>query len=582
MVITIIIFLFIIFSSSFSLAKNNEKITIEVVKDILLGKEQLRYLEIWAQVKKLSLGELNTLFATSDFVGYEYGMTKSETFEKRYQTRKHLYTLCGDKSQGFKAAEFCNARIIRRVFHSSQQGKIRKPGDIFHGLAAIERLVFDNPRRRKFIWTHGADKDDDGKMKYTQQTIKWDEQDNYLKKLKRNKNTFPQEALCVKDPMSPSEKEEWKKSKKYSYVYVEDQHLCSSFSKYTLIKLEKFKKDPSNEKVLGKPLIKYIKNVRMVRSIREKIGTGNLALLGDMLNAAVADVKKNNIRPDLKQRRVLLKKYSLILSGIKKKLDEDNYKSIDKDVSKLSKTFKKLKALKPTTHKLDIEIDEAVNTIFDTNKLIEISTLKAKDNKEEKLLALASINFMESLIDSILSVIPEKYYAITKELSPDLFNDEDLAELEVIIDAMVKKNKETKSAKWTKSMNIINKYINTSDVLKTLNNLGMENSISRAFTQETATEIANQQIRDNLDNELFKDVKKIVQNMDKNDLDDLSKEASEIAKEVSNVAKEVSNVAKEVSGASMPWATTKPGNFNVRHLIQASREGRISWGIGRR
>jgi hypothetical protein len=294
------------------------------------------------------------------------------------------------------------------------------------------------------------------------------------------------------------------------------------------------------------------------------------------------DVRKNNVRPDLKQRRVLLKKYSLILSGIKKKLDEDNYKSIEKDVSKLSKAYKELKALKPTTHKLDIEIDEAVNTIFDTNKLIEISTLKAKDNKEEKSLALASINFMESLIDSILSVIPEKYYAITKELSPDLFNDEDLAELEVMIDAMIKKNKETKSAEWTESMDIINKYINTSDVLKTLNNLGMENSISRAFTQDTAAEIANKQIRDNLDKEIFKDVKKIVQNMDKNDLDDLSKEASEIAKEVSNVAKEVSNVAKEVSGASMPWATTKPGNFNVRHLIQASREGRISWDIGRR
>ena len=117
-------------------------------------------------------------------------------------------------------------------------------------------------------------------------------------------------------------------------------------------------------------------------------------------------------------------------------------------------------------------------------------------------------------------------------------------------------------------MNIINKYINTSDVLKTLNNLGMKNITSRTFTQDVAAEVANQQIRDNLDNELFKDVKKIVQNMDKNDLDDLSKEASEIA--------------KEVSGASMPWATTKPGNFNVRHLIQASREGRISWGIGRR
>mgnify|MGYP004079735099 CR=1 FL=1 len=95
-------------------------------------------------------------------------------------------------------------------------------------------------------------------------------------------------------------------------------------------------------------LIKHIKNVRMVRSIREKIGNGNFALLGDMLNATVVDVKKSNISPDLQKRRALLKKYSLILRGIKKKLDEDNYKSIDKDVSKLSKIYKDLKALTTT------------------------------------------------------------------------------------------------------------------------------------------------------------------------------------------------------------------------------------------
>ena len=106
-------------------------------------------------------------------------------------------------------------------------------------------------------------------------------------------------------------------------------------------KIEKFKKDPSNEKVLGKKLIKYIKKKRMIRGIHAKIGTNDYywPLIGDMLNDVVADVKKNNISTDLQKRRALLKKYSLILRGIKKKLDEDNYKSIDKDVSKLSKKF---------------------------------------------------------------------------------------------------------------------------------------------------------------------------------------------------------------------------------------------------
>ena len=38
-------------------------------------------------------------------------------------------------------------------------------------------------------------------------------------------------------------------------------------------------------------------------------------------------------------------------------------------------------------------------------------------------------------------------------------------------------------------------------------------------------------------------------------------------------------VSKEVSSqaSTAAWATTKPGNYNIRHLIQASREGKISW-----
>ena len=43
-----------------------------------------------------------------------------------------------------------------------------------------------------------------------------------------------------------------------------------------------------------------------------------------MLNESVADVKKNNLSPDLKQRRILLKKYSLILQNIENKIEIDN------------------------------------------------------------------------------------------------------------------------------------------------------------------------------------------------------------------------------------------------------------------
>ena len=68
----------------------------------------------------------------------------------------------------------------------------------------------------------------------------------------------------------------------------------------------------------------------MVRRIEEKLGTDNYALLGDFLNATVADVEKNNINPVLQKRRVLLKKYSLIMRSIENKLNEEKYKSIDR------------------------------------------------------------------------------------------------------------------------------------------------------------------------------------------------------------------------------------------------------------
>jgi len=343
--------------------------------------------------------------------------------------------------------------------------------------------------------------------------------------------------------------------------------VCAAFDKSSLKKFEKFKKDPSNEKVLGKKLIKYIKKKRMIRSIHAKISTNDYywPLIGDMLNDVVADVKKNNISPDLQKRRVLLKKYSLRLRGIKKKLHEDKYKSIDKDVSRLSKIYKDLKAL-TTTNEMAMNIDEAVNIIFDTNKLIQKSVLNSKDNEEEKLLALSSIYFMQSLIDSILSTIPEKYYVETKDLPLDLFSEFDLEELEVIIDTMINKNKEIKSAELTKSTDIINKYINTSDVLKTLDNLGMKNSINRAFTQDTAAEIAKQQIRDTVDKEVLKDVRRIIQDMDKSELSDLAKEASDVAKEVSDVAKEVSDASESFS-----ILDKKFGNFTLKQLIAVCR-----------
>ena len=246
----------------------------------------------------------------------------------------------------------------------------------------------------------------------------------------------------------------------------------------------------------------------MVRRIEEKLGTDNYALLGDFLNATVADVEKNNINPVLQKRRVLLKKYSLIMRSIENNLNEEKYKSIDKDVSKLLKTFETLKALTPNNNETAINFDEAINIIFDTNKLVQSSALSAKNNEEKKLLALASIDFMQTLIDSILSTIPEKYLVYTNEMSLDLFGGSELAELENIIIAMTNKNKEIKSMELKKNMDIINKFINPSDTLKKLNSLGMINSSDRPLTRDATVDIINQEIRNNLDTEVLKECKK--------------------------------------------------------------------------
>ena len=423
--------------------------------------------------------------------------------------------------QGVQGDKKCFAKVIRVVMTRSEKSKKRRPGDIFYALEAIKYLIND-PRdletERKFIKVFDF-------------------------------NVSKKPVACAR-------------ALKYDYS---TGYVCRAFKKSTLKKIDKFKKDPSNEKVLDHKLIKYIKNVRMVNSIKEKLGTDNYALLGDMLNATVVDVKKNNISPDLQKRRVLLKRYSLILRGIKKKLDEDKYKSIDKDVSKLSKTYEDLNALTTTANEMVMNIDEAVDGIFDTNKLIQKSVLNSKDNEEEKLLALSSIYFMQSLIDSILSTIPEKYYVETKELPLDLFSEFDLEELEDIIDTMVKKNKEIKSAELTKSMDIINKSINSSDVLKTLNNLGMKNSINRMFTHNTATEIVNQQIRDNLDKEVLRDVGKIFQEMDGNELAELTKEASNMASEIASDP----SVKEATSGSILD--KNFGGTVTVRQLIGACR-----------
>ncbi len=562
----LIILLFIIFNSSFSLAKDNKKITVEEIENIFFERYYekkkdnetwddyfMRMQEVYAsklkakkeKSKREKEEERKRLKQLRDQLDDQYDLAKKqdETWddwqertkeadkillnatnkgikkeEKRFREKRiEIRGIVKCLSPGFTDTN-CNAKVVRVVFTRSEKYQKKRPGDIFFALKAIRGLTSD--------WDKYANRFD------------YYEGDKVVPGMRCSSFNFV----------------------KYGKHKGKNRARCVSFTRSTYKKIEKFKKDPSNEKVLGKKLIKYIKTQKMLNGIEDKIGTDNYFLLGDMLNAVVIDVEKNNISREFQKRRALLKKYSLILNDIKQKLNEDKYKSIDKDVSKLSKTYENLNSL--TTNETVVNIDEAVDNIFDTNKLIQKSVLNSKDNEKEKLLALSSIYFMQTLIDSILSEIPEKYYVWTRELPIDLFSKSELIELENIVETMIKKNKEIKSAELTKSMDVINKYINTSDVIKTLNSLGMKNSISKEFTQNTATEIVKKQLSENLDKEILKDVKKIFKEMDKKELNDLTKEASKLASEVA------SDPSVKQSGSILD---KKFGNITVKQLIGACR-----------
>ena len=52
-------------------------------------------------------------------------------------------------------------------------------------------------------------------------------------------------------------------------------YYCPKYKESFLKKLEKFERDPSNEKVLGHKVIKYIENQKLLNKISEKLGYTN-------------------------------------------------------------------------------------------------------------------------------------------------------------------------------------------------------------------------------------------------------------------------------------------------------------------
>ena len=483
-------------------------------------------------------------FQTTKSLKKEKSNAKYKTDQKRIHNRgiaKCLY----DYSPNLSNYDECFAKVIRTILAYPKKSKKKRPGDIFFVIDAFERLVLG------CIWGCKDKSSFRGNGAKFTKTLTYYEGEKISKYFKKHK---PMPGMVCGKP------------RKLSYSERE-VYNCTAFKKKYYKKFEKFKKNPSNEKVLGKPLIKHIKNVRVIKDIREKLGSQNYALLGDMLNAVVADVKKNNINPNLKQRRLLLQKYSIILNEIKMKIDENDYKSIDKDVSKLTKAFKKLEKLTNIDNENLANIDKSIKVISNINTLIETSILNVKNSDEQKLLIQTSINFMDVLIDSILSVIPEKYYATQKPLSQDLFNEYDLIELDVIVDSIIKKNNENND-KLFESLNVINKSVNTSVVLKKLDDLGIKNKFNRSLNQNIVSDIAAKTIRNNLSNEIIKNSRKLIREIDNDNLSEVTKAVSNVAKEVSSNKSVKTSVKTSVTSS---YPDPKFGGQSLKVLIYMSR-----------
>ena len=546
----------IIFSSSSSLA-DNKKITVEEVESFFeyKFKERLTQRELFSPYTKENIKRLEEKRKEKRKERKE--IKEAIGYQKRLEARliaKCLYNPSMSKviyrSMNGERTD-CQAKVTRTVLTYSDKSKKKRPGDIFYVLHLIDSM--NNPLS---YWNWNL-------------FINFHEYTEYEKKPKN----FP--GLKCKGG--------W-------FYKMKEVFSCISYNKTFYKKFQKFKKNPSKENLLGLKRVRYLKRLRMIKEIKEKLGfplnhydlnyydtsysmdiTNDVRiaypLIGDMLNNVVVEVKKNKVSPELAKRRALLKKYSLILQKIKKNLNEDNYKSIDKDRLKIINTFKNLQELERINNKIAIKVDKTVNAISEINKSLETSILNVKKSEEDKLVANTLIILMETYVELILYEIPEKYRAITKPLDKNLFHEIEIKALGDIVENMVRKNKQIKSDELAQSIDVINKklvFLNIDNVVKKLENLGISNYSSKPFTQDYVNKIAADHIINNLDKDILKEAKKALQKIDRNTLAGLEKELSNITSEIASS----SSVQDTVSTSVLD---KKFGEVTLKQLIGAAR-----------
>ena len=174
--------------------------------------------------------------------------------------------------------------------------------------------------------------------------------------------------------------------------------------------------------------------------------------------------------------------------------------------------------------------------------------LKKKEKSND--LPLALVFFMNLLIDTILNDIPEKYSVEMKELSKDLWSEFELELLEKEIVNMIRTNKEKKVKKFNESISIIKKsdnLIHPIKIIQSLENLGFINKLKSGFEEDPAFKIANEAVNEHLNNEIFKDARKILTELDRDTLKELNNEIIETTNQISKEVGRSQEIKQSIS-----------------------------------
>jgi CHASE3 domain sensor protein len=121
--------------------------------------------------------------------------------------------------------------------------------------------------------------------------------------------------------------------------------------------------------------------------------------------------------------------------------------------------------------------------------------------------------------------------------------------------------------KLENSKKILNNYINTENILKSMNSLGIKYFEDKTeITQSLTSEIIYEQINKNLKSDILMSTRKILNEFNSNEINTLTKEVSKVASDLASNP----SIKSSVSGSGSVL-DKKFGEVTLKQLIGASR-----------